>query len=147
MPSMGEGINEATLVKWLKKKGDQIKKDEPLLEVSTDKVDTEIPSPAAGFLLELLATEGDTIPVNATIAWVGGDKNTVVNASAAKPAAPSAGSTVKNKPAEAAPAAAQTSQATGNSATSEKTAPVTYVQQRPTRIHFRHWYPRSHYKT
>ena len=88
MPSMGEGINEATLVKWLKKKGDPIKKDEPLLEVSTDKVDTEIPSPAAGFLLELLATEGDTIPVNATIAWVGGDKNAVVTgkAGAAKPA-------------------------------------------------------------
>ncbi len=132
MPSMGEGINEATLVKWLKKKGDQIKKDEPLLEVSTDKVDTEIPSPAAGFLLELLATEGDTIPVNATIAWVGGDKNTVVSASAAKPAASSAGHAAKDKPAVA--TTTQVAQAGNKASPSEKTATQAQVQPRSTSV-------------
>jgi 2-oxoglutarate dehydrogenase E2 component (dihydrolipoamide succinyltransferase) len=71
MPSMGEGITEATLVKWLKKKGDEVRKDEPLLEVSTDKVDTEIPSPASGFLLETTAAEGETVSVNAVIAFLG----------------------------------------------------------------------------
>lgn len=82
MPSMGEGINEATLVKWLKKIGDEVKKDEPLLEVSTDKVDTEIPSPAAGFLLELTATEGETVSVNSTIAWIGADKSATISSAA-----------------------------------------------------------------
>lgn len=71
LPSMGEGIAEATLVKWLKKPGDVVKKDDPLLEVSTDKVDTEIPSPASGTLLETVAKEGSTVSVNATIAWIG----------------------------------------------------------------------------
>lgn len=71
LPSMGEGIAEATLVKWLKKPGDTVTKDEPLLEVSTDKVDTEIPAPASGTLLKTNATQGATIEVNATIAWIG----------------------------------------------------------------------------
>lgn len=70
MPLMGEGVNEATLVRWLKKPGDAIDKDEPLLEVSTDKVDTEIPSPSAGTVVETLAAEGDTIIVNATLARI-----------------------------------------------------------------------------
>jgi 2-oxoglutarate dehydrogenase E2 component (dihydrolipoamide succinyltransferase) len=68
---MGEGITEATLVKWLKKPGDQVAKDEPLLEVSTDKVDTEIPSPGSGFLLNTTVKEGTTVEVNSTIAWIG----------------------------------------------------------------------------
>jgi pyruvate dehydrogenase E2 component (dihydrolipoamide acetyltransferase) len=71
LPSMGEGIAEATLVKWLKKPGDTVSKDEPLLEVSTDKVDTEIPSPASGTLLKAVAIEGATVEVNATIGWIG----------------------------------------------------------------------------
>jgi pyruvate dehydrogenase E2 component (dihydrolipoamide acetyltransferase) len=71
LPSMGEGVAEATLVKWLKKTGDMVAKDEPLLEVSTDKVDTEIPSPAAGTLLKTVALAGATIEINATIAWIG----------------------------------------------------------------------------
>ncbi|MCX6126000.1 MAG: dihydrolipoamide acetyltransferase family protein, partial [Proteobacteria bacterium] len=71
LPSMGEGIAEATLVKWLKKPGDLVQKDEPLLEVSTDKVDTEIPSPSTGTLLETTVTEGTTVEVNSTIAWIG----------------------------------------------------------------------------
>ncbi|MCX6119817.1 MAG: dihydrolipoamide acetyltransferase family protein [Proteobacteria bacterium] len=71
LPSMGEGINEATLVKWLKKVGENVEKDEPLLEVSTDKVDTEIPSPASGIFLQAVASEGMTVEVNSTIAWIG----------------------------------------------------------------------------
>lgn len=71
LPSMGEGIAEATLVKWLKKPGESVAKDEPLLEVSTDKVDTEIPAPASGTLLKTTAIEGATIEVNATIGWIG----------------------------------------------------------------------------
>ncbi len=70
MPLMGEGITEATLVKWLKKVGDSVKKDEPLLEVSTDKVDTEIPAPASGFLTRTFADGGATVAVNSVIAEI-----------------------------------------------------------------------------
>ncbi|MEY4166791.1 MAG: 2-oxoglutarate dehydrogenase, component, dihydrolipoamide succinyltransferase, partial [Acidobacteriota bacterium] len=68
MPQMGESIAEGTIVKWLKKVGDSVQRDEPLLEISTDKVDAEIPSPAAGTLTEILAREGDTVHVNSVIA-------------------------------------------------------------------------------
>lgn len=71
LPSMGEGVAEATVVKWLKKAGESVNKDEPLLEVSTDKVDTEIPAPASGTLLKMTALEGATVEVNQTIAWIG----------------------------------------------------------------------------
>ena len=72
MPQMGESIAEGTVSKWLKKVGDTVERDEPLLEISTDKVDAEIPSPAAGVLTEILAKEGDTVPVNAVVARIGG---------------------------------------------------------------------------
>ena len=72
MPQMGESIAEGTVSKWLKKVGDTVERDEPLLEISTDKVDAEIPSPAAGILSEILAKEGDTVPVNAVVARIGG---------------------------------------------------------------------------
>jgi len=72
MPQMGESIAEGTVSKWLKKVGDSVERDEPLLEISTDKVDAEIPSPAAGVLTEILANEGDTVPVNAVVARIGG---------------------------------------------------------------------------
>ena len=71
MPLMGEGVNEATVITWLKKPGDKVEKDEPLLEVSTDKVDTEIPSPVDGFLLAVTANEGDVIEVDQIIAHIG----------------------------------------------------------------------------
>jgi 2-oxoglutarate dehydrogenase E2 component (dihydrolipoamide succinyltransferase) len=68
MPQMGESIAEGTIVKWLKKVGETVQRDEPLLEISTDKVDAEIPSPSAGTLTEILAKEGETVHVNSVIA-------------------------------------------------------------------------------
>ena len=86
MPQMGESIVEGTLTKWLKKAGDTVERDEPLFEISTDKVDTEIPSPASGVLSEVLVNEGQTVGVNAVVARI-----TEAGATAsANPAAPAA---------------------------------------------------------
>jgi pyruvate dehydrogenase E2 component (dihydrolipoamide acetyltransferase) len=71
MPQMGESVAEGTIVRWIKKIGDKVERDEPLFEISTDKVDAEIPSPAAGVLSEILAKEGDTVPVNTVVAVIG----------------------------------------------------------------------------
>ncbi len=71
MPQMGESIFEGTLTKWLKKKGDQVQRDEPLFEISTDKIDTEIPSPAAGVLQDILVKEGETVQINTVVAVIG----------------------------------------------------------------------------
>lgn len=73
MPQMGESITEGTLTKWLKKKGDTVERDEPLFEISTDKVDTEIPSPAAGVLTEVLVEEGATVEINTVVARIAED--------------------------------------------------------------------------
>src|SRR6476619_2737125 len=71
MPALGESVTEGAVTRWLKNVGDTIEVDEPLLEVSTDKVDTEIPSPVAGVLQEILAEEDDTVPVGADLAVIG----------------------------------------------------------------------------
>ena len=71
MPALGESVTEGTVTRWLKSVGDTIEVDEPLLEVSTDKVDTEIPSPVAGTLQEILVGEDDTVPVGADLAVIG----------------------------------------------------------------------------
>ena len=98
MPQMGESIAEGTIVKWLKKVGDSVQRDEPLLEISTDKVDAEIPSPAAGTLTEILAKEGETVHVNSVIARL--------SEGAAAPApAPPPVEAPKPEPVAAAPAA------------------------------------------
>jgi pyruvate dehydrogenase E2 component (dihydrolipoamide acetyltransferase) len=96
MPQMGESIAEGTIVRWIKKVGDPIDKDEPLFEISTDKVDAEIPSPGAGVVLEITVKEGETVPVNSVVARIG--------AKGEQPAAP-ASSAAAAMPAEA-PAAA-----------------------------------------
>src|SRR5438105_5646496 len=70
MPQMGESIVEGTLTKWLKKPGDHVERDEPLFEISTDKVDTEIPAPAAGTLSEVLVEEGKTVGINTIVARI-----------------------------------------------------------------------------
>ncbi|MGA2509391.1 MAG: 2-oxoglutarate dehydrogenase, E2 component, dihydrolipoamide succinyltransferase, partial [Candidatus Acidiferrales bacterium] len=80
MPQMGESIFEGTITKWLKKPGDKIERDEPLFEISTDKVDAEIPSPAAGVLKEIKVTEGQTVPIQTIVA--------VIDAASAGAAAP-----------------------------------------------------------
>src|SRR5690349_3296011 len=73
MPQMGESIAEGTITKWLKKVGERVERDEPLFEISTDKVDAEIPSPAAGTLTEVRFKEGDTVEVNTVVAVLDGD--------------------------------------------------------------------------
>jgi 2-oxoglutarate dehydrogenase E2 component (dihydrolipoamide succinyltransferase) len=74
MPQMGESIAEGTIVRWIKKVGDNVDRDEPLFEISTDKVDAEIPSPAAGVLTDIRAKEGETVAVNSVVAVIGGDQ-------------------------------------------------------------------------
>src|SRR5215218_5456545 len=71
MPQMGESIAEGTIVGWIKKVGDKVDRDEPLFEISTDKVDAEIPSPAAGVVSEIRVKEGETVPVNSVVAVIG----------------------------------------------------------------------------
>jgi len=71
MPQMGESIAEGTIVRWIKKIGDTVERDEPLFEISTDKVDAEIPSPVAGVLTEIRHAEGETVPVNSVVAIIG----------------------------------------------------------------------------
>ncbi|MFZ3217281.1 MAG: biotin/lipoyl-containing protein, partial [Candidatus Acidiferrales bacterium] len=70
MPQMGESIFEGTITKWLKKAGDKIERDEPLFEISTDKVDAEIPSPSAGVLKEIKVSEGQTVPIQTVVAVI-----------------------------------------------------------------------------
>ncbi len=95
MPQMGESIFEGTITKWLKKPGDKVERDEPLFEISTDKVDAEIPSPSAGVLKEIKIAEGQTVPIQTIVAVIDGAGSAA--ASAPAPAAP---------PAKAAPAPA-----------------------------------------
>jgi 2-oxoglutarate dehydrogenase E2 component (dihydrolipoamide succinyltransferase) len=86
MPQMGESIAEGTITKWLKKVGERVERDEPLFEISTDKVDAEIPSPSAGTLTEVRFKEGDTVEVNTVVAVLDGDQAAVASeAPAAKP--------------------------------------------------------------
>ena len=92
MPQMGESITEGTITKWLKKVGDSVQRDEPLFEISTDKVDAEIPSPVAGVLTEIKVQEGATVTINTVVAVIGGASSgsTSASAPAAAPAAASA---------------------------------------------------------
>ncbi len=93
MPQMGESIAEGTIVRWIKKVGDAVDRDEPLFEISTDKVDAEIPSPIAGVLLEIAVKEGETVPIHSVVATIGaaGEKRAASAAAAgASPAAASA---------------------------------------------------------
>ncbi|HET9396532.1 MAG TPA: biotin/lipoyl-containing protein, partial [Nitrospiraceae bacterium] len=83
MPQMGESIAEGTITKWLKKVGERVERDEPLFEISTDKVDAEIPSPAAGTLTEVRFKEGETVEVNTVVAVLDGDQAGAAPAAAA----------------------------------------------------------------
>jgi pyruvate dehydrogenase E2 component (dihydrolipoamide acetyltransferase) len=106
MPQMGESIFEGTITKWLKKPGDKIDRDEPLFEISTDKVDAEIPSPAAGVLKEVKVNEGQTVPVQTVVAVIDADgagAQTSAPAAATAPAKPQAAPTPAPAPAAAPP--------------------------------------------
>ncbi len=101
MPQMGESIVEGTLTRWLKKPGDRVERDEPLFEISTDKVDTEIPSPAAGVLAETLVEEGKTVGINTVVARIDeGDGAGAQPAAAEAPAPPAEEPAVKEGPAQ-----------------------------------------------
>ena len=108
MPQMGESITEGTITKWLKKVGDSVSRDEPIFEISTDKVDAEIPSPAAGTLTEIKVPEGSTVTINTVVAVIGGGAGKAAAAPAkAAPAAAAPAPAAASAP--AAPAAASAS--------------------------------------
>ena len=107
MPQMGESITEGTITKWLKKVGDTVERDEPLFEISTDKVDAEIPSPAAGTLTEIKFPEGATVGINTIVAVIGGNGKPATAPAPAAPA-PTAPAPAAPAPAAVAPAAAAT---------------------------------------
>ena len=106
MPQMGESITEGTLTKWLKKVGDTVQRDEPLFEISTDKVDAEIPSPAAGTLQEIKIAEGATVQINTVVAVISEGASGAVAAAApadsVSAAAPAAAPTAVETPTPAA---------------------------------------------
>jgi pyruvate dehydrogenase E2 component (dihydrolipoamide acetyltransferase) len=116
MPQMGESIFEGTITKWLKKAGDKIERDEPLFEISTDKVDAEIPSPSAGVLKEIKVTEGQTVPIQTIVAVIDADGAGAVSAAPAKAEAA--------KPAPAAPVAAKPSAPASAPVAAPSAAPV-----------------------
>lgn len=105
MPALGESVTEGTVTRWLKAVGDTVTADEPLLEVSTDKVDTEIPAPASGVLLEIKVGEDETVDVGAELAVIGSDETAVATPPAPAPAAPAPEPVIEVAP-EAAPAPA-----------------------------------------
>ena len=124
MPQMGESIAEGTLSKWLKKIGDPVKRDEPLFEISTDKVDAEIPAPTAGVLAEIKVQEGQTVPVQTLVAVIETDKGASVSAAAPSAAAPAPSAAAQRAP--AAPGA-------GATASAPPAAPTPTVPDRPSR--------------
>ena len=132
MPQMGESIFEGTITKWLKKPGDKVERDEPLFEISTDKVDAEIPSPSAGVLKEIKIAEGQTVPIQTIVAVIDGAGSAVASApapaagpakSAPAPAAvpaPAAAKPVAPAPAPAAPASVPAASAAAASGSTER---------------------------
>jgi pyruvate dehydrogenase E2 component (dihydrolipoamide acetyltransferase) len=111
MPQMGESITEGTITKWLKKPGDTVQRDEPLFEISTDKVDAEIPAPASGVLQEIKVTEGTTVGVNTVVGTIAGDGEAA--SAPAKPAPTPAPPVKEEKKEEKKPAAAAPAPAAG----------------------------------
>ena len=121
MPQMGESIAEGTLTRWMKKIGDSVKRDEPLFEISTDKVDAEIPAPAAGVLLEILVPEGTTVPINTVVARIGeaGEATATATVPEAAGATAPAPAPVAEAPAPVAAAASGAGPGEGGAASTE----------------------------
>jgi pyruvate dehydrogenase E2 component (dihydrolipoamide acetyltransferase) len=116
MPQMGESVFEGTITKWLKKPGDKVQRDEPLFEISTDKVDAEIPAPASGVLREIKAAEGTTVQVNTVVGTISADGE----AAAPKPAPVKAAPAPPSKPVAAAKPEASASPAPASPATAAR---------------------------
>lgn len=125
MPELGESVTEGTVTQWLKKVGDPVAVDEPLLEVSTDKVDTEIPSPASGVLLEIHAEEDDTVDVGAVIAVIGEEGESAGAAPAAEPVPTPEQEKAPAPIAEAAPAPVETAEASAEPSATGATTDIT----------------------
>ena len=132
MPQMGESIAEGTITKWLKKVGDRVDRDEPLFEISTDKVDAEIPSPAAGVLTEIKFKEGETVEVNKVVAVLDGEGATASAAAAPvaeEPASKTAAAQEAETPTSAAAEVAESKEAP---AKAEDPAPVAKAEAPPS---------------
>jgi 2-oxoglutarate dehydrogenase E2 component (dihydrolipoamide succinyltransferase) len=125
MPQMGESVAEGTIVRWIKKVGDKVDRDEPLFEISTDKVDAEIPSPGAGVLSEIRAQEGETVPVNSIVAVIG-SANEVAAAPSSASSAPTGPSGAPNmhRVHTKVPAAGSAASTAAESITRERTSPL-----------------------
>ena len=137
MPQMGESIAEGTMSRWLKKVGDAVKRDEPIFEISTDKVDAEIPSPTSGVLAEVLVTEGQTVPVQTIVARIETEAGAVAAtpaAAAPAPAAASSGAPVAGGPGSSgAPPPKSESTAKSPAASHPTTAVTPAAPQAPAR--------------
>lgn len=127
MPALGESVTEGTVTRWLKAEGDEVAVDEPLLEVSTDKVDTEIPSPVAGTLTKILVAEDATVPVGGDLAIIGGASAPAAPQAEAAPAAPA-----PTEPAPAAPAPAPAAPAPAPAESAAASAPTVAPSPAPT---------------
>jgi pyruvate dehydrogenase E2 component (dihydrolipoamide acetyltransferase) len=117
MPQMGVSVSEGTITRWLKQQGEQVEADEPLLEISTDKVDTEVPSPASGTLTQILVQEGETVDVGTKLGQIGGSATAETPAPAAEPEAPAPAAEAAPEPEAPAPPAPEPAAApapTGN---------------------------------
>jgi 2-oxoglutarate dehydrogenase E2 component (dihydrolipoamide succinyltransferase) len=136
MPQMGESIAEGTLTRWLKKVGDRVARDEPIFEISTDKVDAEIPSPSAGTLVEIKVQEGETVPINTVVALIETEAGAAATAAApagkkaSTAAAPSGSAAAPPAPPRPAPAPAAAASAARASAPS-RPAPVAAAASGP----------------
>jgi pyruvate dehydrogenase E2 component (dihydrolipoamide acetyltransferase) len=125
MPALGESVTEGTVTRWLKQEGDTVELDEPLVEVSTDKVDTEIPSPAAGVLTKIIAQEDDTVEVGGDLAVIGDAAETPAAGQPAPPAQPAAAAPSQPEPeAQAEPAAQPEPKADAEPAAPAQPAPA-----------------------
>jgi pyruvate dehydrogenase E2 component (dihydrolipoamide acetyltransferase) len=127
MPQMGESIAEGTLSKWLKKVGDEVKRDEPIFEISTDKVDAEIPAPAAGVLAEIIVKEGETVAVQTVVARLETEKGAAIS----QPESPAPSAGAASSPASGAKAPSKPPVSSPPGPQREVTPPFTPARQQP----------------
>ena len=135
MPQMGESIVEGTLTKWLKKAGDHVERDEPLFEISTDKVDTEIPSPAAGVLSEVLVSEGTTVSINTVVARISSGNGAAAPAAPEVQAAPPPPAAAPPAPAPPPPAPAAEAVPPAEDDSASEAGPLSPLVRRMAREH------------